>query len=473
MAQKKRRQSARQTSLNRRYGSVIGGITKQLKQFEREGFEVVGDIYPDRPKRITEASIRQARKFATGLKERAFYTDPSTGEVFGVKDVIPHTASINRIKQLRLDKNTPLTQKEMNVIWSQEEAHNWRLNNEVQKAQIQRTKREQKTRSPAQLANDQRLRNKWRAYRTQKESDIDNYFHGGELKERSRKAIEKEAQRRGFFIDDEGELQPFDESKEEILKRIQKEIDDEVERMKREEEEDKGNYGEDTTDYDGEFWSDQNEDEDEDWEQDSLFGTPDDEDTYDPEADYLREKERAEEAEKQRKEEYFKRLRELADEDRKQRDKEWANRQSAQPVSETDTVLGNIEDLLSNYKPSDGWSKDLRNKKEQDKMNIEETLNRAIDNYGRDKTAKILQDAGYQVANMIEEALYAYGTSRFGFADARGKVSHDIVQFQNILNNPSLDEVKMASDIMASDDYDDSNDDNYDDEYDFDEYDDE
>lgn len=473
MAQKKRRQSAKQTSLNRRYGSVIGGITKQLKQFEREGFEVIGDIYPTRPKKITEASIREARKFSTGLKERAFYIDPESGEAFGVHDLVPHTAVNSKIKEARKVQGMPLTTKFTNAMWKEEMTHNARVNAEIEKAQIQRNKRQQKTRSPAQLANDARLRNKWRAYRVQKESDIDNYFHGGELKERSRKAIEKEAQRRGFFIDDEGELQPFDESKEDTLKRIQKEIDDEVERMKQEEEEDRGNYGEDSSDYDGEFWLDQNEDEEEDWEQDSLFGTPDDEDTYDPEADYLREKERAEEAEKQRKEEYFKHLRKLADEERKQRDKEWANRQSAQPVSETDTVLGNIEDLLSNYKPSDGWSKDLRNKKEQDKMNIKETLDNAIDKHGRDKVAKTLQDAGYQVANMIEEALYAYGTSRFGFADARGKVSHDIVQFQNILNNPSLDDIKIASDIMSYDEYDDSTDDNYDDVYSFDEYDDE
>lgn len=97
--------------------------------------------------------------------------------------------------------------------------------------------------------------------------------------------------------------------------------------------------------------------------------------------------------------------------------------------SETDIVLKNIEQLISNWQPMVNWSNYFVEAKKQDKTTLTNILQQAISETGREEIAKRLQNAATNIIDTVERILYSSDEEQ---------VNLDLVDIATIIKGHSL-----------------------------------
>lgn len=106
-----------------------------------------------------------------------------------------------------------------------------------------------------------------------------------------------------------------------------------------------------------------------------------------------------------------------------------SNPQISALPSETDIVLKNIEQLISNWQPMVNWSNYFIEAKKSDKITLSNILQQSISEIGREETAKRLQNSATNVIDTAERILYSSDEEQ---------VNLDLVDIATILKGRSL-----------------------------------
>lgn len=96
---------------------------------------------------------------------------------------------------------------------------------------------------------------------------------------------------------------------------------------------------------------------------------------------------------------------------------------------ESDIVLRNIEEMIANWQPSWHWSNYFIEVKKRDKTTLENLLQQAISEIGREEVAKRLQNAATNVIDTAERILYSSDEEQ---------VNLDLVDIATIIKGRSL-----------------------------------
>lgn len=77
------RMSNKQRALNREYSKQVSRINRAVKRNAERGYQALVEVLPDRPKRVTAATIRKMKRITPqAIRKKSVYVDPSTGEIF-------------------------------------------------------------------------------------------------------------------------------------------------------------------------------------------------------------------------------------------------------------------------------------------------------------------------------------------------------------------------------------------------------
>lgn len=101
-------------------------------------------------------------------------------------------------------------------------------------------------------------------------------------------------------------------------------------------------------------------------------------------------------------------------------------------------LLGDIRSAIDSWTPEAHWNDSLRAAKEWDRNAIGSILVSAIDQFGEKVVASRLQKQSINVAELIEEILYASGARQGNFKDGRTQVNADINRFATIVKGGTL-----------------------------------
>ena len=443
--------------------------------------QAMGGVYPDTfkipaiPKKITEASVRRLKKITNiSLINKAYYIRPETGEaVRGTRgrqialqslDNIPSARTRKaqdyfkeRAKELRPHAG-PTTLKQLRKKYQSRQeldAFIESQGNQITGAVIPKDswtpeeRLEESRKRSLKIVNENR--NTFGEYESRvlelklRETDEYKGLHrdiswNDERWEREKQRIDNEELQKDldtYEYDDEGNVTGSTEP-----------------------EYDEPYIGQDSTDYgdydDEDYWNPQDEIEpehyDTPWEQEET----DDErirrsfqeslDRQDAEAEEEKRKEEA-------RQEYIEKLKRLHDKDLEERRKE-SERYSSRPVSETDNVLGYIEEEIRNWEPKDTWSKDLATRKQNQVESLKTRLDGAIRRDGREAIARKLQNNSEEIYHMITYIFYGSPPSKDQFYQDLNRQSGEIVSFGNIIDKDlDYNSRKALSEEMEEDEY--------------------
>ena len=77
---RKKRNSARQINLDRRYSNALRALWRKARSMSSRGY-VIDITFPEKPKKVTEASIRRVQKVSAQLYKKSEYISSQNGEV--------------------------------------------------------------------------------------------------------------------------------------------------------------------------------------------------------------------------------------------------------------------------------------------------------------------------------------------------------------------------------------------------------
>lgn len=103
------------------------------------------------------------------------------------------------------------------------------------------------------------------------------------------------------------------------------------------------------------------------------------------------------------------------------------------PISIVDTVLRTIEDLIGKWQPSITWSPQFASLKRKDKNILQNILNGAIANQGREVVAKRIEENSIHVLELVERIIYGQSGNKRDYG-----VQEDLKEIAQILNGSAL-----------------------------------
>lgn len=104
-------------------------------------------------------------------------------------------------------------------------------------------------------------------------------------------------------------------------------------------------------------------------------------------------------------------------------------------ANESDSVLGNLRDLIANWTPSAQWTDWFSNVKENDKNVLERMLEGAIAEEGEAVVAQRCQDNATYVLELAQSILYESGGDE---KDGRSRIQFDLAAFHSVITGKSM-----------------------------------
>lgn len=76
----KKKKTAKQLNLERKFSNALRALWRKAKSMSKRGY-IIDITFPEKPKRVTEASIRRIKKVSSQLYKKSEFINPKTGEV--------------------------------------------------------------------------------------------------------------------------------------------------------------------------------------------------------------------------------------------------------------------------------------------------------------------------------------------------------------------------------------------------------